>query len=189
MPAKKTTRADALALIAAAFRAHGYDGTSLSLIAQATGLGRASLYHHFPGGKEEMAREVFAHTGAAVDALLLAPLRGPGTPAERIDAHCAGIRAFYEGGAANCLLGALTLSGGADLFQAELAASFKLWIDALAKVLREAGQGRGPARRAAERAVAQVQGALILSRGLGQLAAFQRSLAALPQLLLGDAQA
>ena len=36
------------------FRQHGYDGVSLAKIAAATELGKASLYHHFPGGKAEM---------------------------------------------------------------------------------------------------------------------------------------
>jgi AcrR family transcriptional regulator len=37
------------------FRQFGYDGVTLSKISQATGLGKASLYHYFPGGKAEMA--------------------------------------------------------------------------------------------------------------------------------------
>ena len=40
------------------FRIYGYEGASLSRIAEATGLQRASLYHRFPGGKEEMAEAV-----------------------------------------------------------------------------------------------------------------------------------
>lgn len=43
------------------FFKHGYDGTTLSLISEKTGLHRASLYHHFPGGKEEMARSVIEY--------------------------------------------------------------------------------------------------------------------------------
>ena len=33
------------------FCEYGYDGTSLTILSQNTGLGRASLYYHFPGGK------------------------------------------------------------------------------------------------------------------------------------------
>lgn len=43
------------------FFQHGFEGTTLSLISERTGLHRASLYHHFPGGKEEMARAVIEH--------------------------------------------------------------------------------------------------------------------------------
>ncbi len=37
------------------FRRRGYDGATLSVLSRACGLGKASLYHHFPGGKDEMA--------------------------------------------------------------------------------------------------------------------------------------
>lgn len=37
------------------FRERGYEGATLVQLAAATGLGKASLYHHFPGGKAEMA--------------------------------------------------------------------------------------------------------------------------------------
>jgi TetR/AcrR family transcriptional repressor of lmrAB and yxaGH operons len=40
------------------FRKFGYDGVTIARISEATGLGKASLYHHFPQGKEQMAREV-----------------------------------------------------------------------------------------------------------------------------------
>jgi AcrR family transcriptional regulator len=186
VPAQKTTREEALTRIAEVFRAHGYDGTSLSRLSEATGLGRASLYHHFPGGKEEMAREVFNHLGAAVDAHLLAPLRGTGSVEGRLRKHIRGVRAFYAAGSKNCLLGAITLSGGSDLFKVELAASFRGWIDALAKLLRETGLTRGVARRRAEVAVAQIQGGLILARGLGDDAQFLRVLEALPAQLLEE---
>ena len=56
MPAQKITREDALDRITAVFRKWGYEGATLRMISEATGLGRASLYHHFPGGKDDMAR-------------------------------------------------------------------------------------------------------------------------------------
>ena len=40
------------------FRREGYEGASLSRLSEATGLGRSSLYHHFPRGKEDMAAAV-----------------------------------------------------------------------------------------------------------------------------------
>ena len=44
-------RSDVLPLLAEVFREHGYEGASLSLISKATGLGKGSLYHFFPGVK------------------------------------------------------------------------------------------------------------------------------------------
>lgn len=40
------------------FQDHGYEGTSIADLSRATGLGKSSLYHHFPRGKEEMAEAV-----------------------------------------------------------------------------------------------------------------------------------
>ena len=38
------------------FRSNGYEGTSLAELAKSTGLKKASLYHRFPDGKQEMAQ-------------------------------------------------------------------------------------------------------------------------------------
>ena len=185
MPASKITRDDALARISDVFRAHGYDGASLSLFSQATGLGRASLYHHFPGGKEAMAREVFAHVGELVGPVL-GQLTGAGTPAARLNRHLQGVKAFYAGGAKNCLLGVVALGSGCALFTDELRGMFRAWIDALAQLAQEAGATPAEATRRAEAAVAQIQGGLILARALGEDAPFHRVLYTLPALVLGE---
>lgn len=51
-------RETAVARLVELFFELGYDGTSLKAIEARTGLGRASLYNYFPGGKVEMARAV-----------------------------------------------------------------------------------------------------------------------------------
>jgi len=78
-----------LGIVAEVFREHGYEGASLSLIGEATGLGKGSLYHFFPGGKEEMARAVIAHIDGWFEDNVFAPLR------DRTDA-LAGIEHMFE---------------------------------------------------------------------------------------------
>ena len=56
------------------FCKYGYDGTSLTILAKNTGLGRASLYYHFPGGKEEMANAVYEKISRDFTKLVLSPL-------------------------------------------------------------------------------------------------------------------
>ena len=61
------------------FRAHGYEGASLTLITEATGLGKGSLYHLFPGGKAQMAAEVLAEIDGWFELNIFAPLREAST--------------------------------------------------------------------------------------------------------------
>ena len=43
-------------------RAKGFEGASMNDLAEATGLKKASLYHRFPGGKQEITEAVLAYT-------------------------------------------------------------------------------------------------------------------------------
>jgi TetR/AcrR family transcriptional repressor of lmrAB and yxaGH operons len=52
MARKVADRGDVIAALAKTFHEHGYAGASLSEITARTGLGRDSLYHFFPDGKE-----------------------------------------------------------------------------------------------------------------------------------------
>ena len=57
MPRDVAGRDELLPALGEVFRAHGYEGASLTAITAATGLGKGSLYHFFPRGKEQMAEE------------------------------------------------------------------------------------------------------------------------------------
>ncbi len=185
MPRAKLSREQTIERIAEEFRRHGYAATSLSRIAEATGLGRASLYHHFPGGKDEMVREVFRKVGEEVGEIL-ALLQEAGDPRDRIAASMKAVERFYAGGAKNCMLGTMVLSGGSELFADELAGAFAAWIDALSATIRDAGVPTRIARRRAEDAVVRLQGALVVTRGLKDTGVFRRLLSELPDQLLEE---
>ena len=51
-------RSDTIPALANVFRTYGFDGASLAVITEHTGLGKGSLYNFFPRGKEEMAEVV-----------------------------------------------------------------------------------------------------------------------------------
>jgi TetR/AcrR family transcriptional repressor of lmrAB and yxaGH operons len=167
------------------FRTRGYDGSSLGDIAAATGLQKSSLYHRFPGGKQQMASEVAGTVGTHFAEEVLAPLSGPGTPHERLTQVAERLDEFYEGGRRSCLLDTLSISDPGIEATTGLGIAAEGWIVALAGVASAEGVGRAEARRRAEDAVAAIEGALVLARVTGNVAPFARSLERLPSLLLG----
>ena len=85
------------------FREKGYEGASLAELSAATGLVKASLYHYFPGGKQDMAEQVMAHLDRQLAAGLYAPLQSAQPPVKKLGAMLDAIDAFYEGGKKACL--------------------------------------------------------------------------------------
>src|SRR3990167_1106920 len=101
-----------VARLSATFRDVGYEGASLALLSEATGLKKASLYHRFPGGKEQMGLEVLQEAGRWLTEHVLGPLAGEGTPRERITAMARELDVFYRGGKQACLLNLLSSTIG-----------------------------------------------------------------------------
>ena len=184
---RSVTEDDLLARLARVFSEVGYEGASLSLLAKATGLQKASLYHRFPGGKQQMADEVLTATGTWLEAQILAPLAGPGAPAERIGIVSANLDSFYHGGARACLLNMLSSPRIEDgPFAPAIRQAFEALISGLADVASETGASPTETRQRAERAVMLLQAALVLSRGTGSTAPFRAFLAAFPtEILIG----
>ncbi|RJF68422.1 TetR/AcrR family transcriptional regulator [Rhodopseudomonas palustris] len=185
-PAAKppTDRAALLPLLGEVFRAHGYEGASLALISEATGLGKGSLYHYFPGGKKQMAEQVLAEIDGWFDTNIFAPLRDPADPQAAIEAMLSGVDAYFRSGARVCLVGVLALGHARDEFVAPVNDYFARWQDALAAALRRCGLSSATARRRAEDAVLSIQGALVLARARDDAKVFSRALAELKARLL-----
>jgi AcrR family transcriptional regulator len=184
MPAAFLSKEEVVDRLSTVFRQHGYDGASLADLGRATGLRRSSLYHHFPGGKEEMAAAVLDQAHGWLRDQALAPLLQDGAPANRLRRMADALDGFYAGGRNRCLLGAFVLGGAGDMFRKQLQQSFSAWIDAMAALLQEAGFDPATARERAEDAVVQIQGALILSGGLEDPSPFRRVLQRLPDQML-----
>lgn len=171
------------------FRDVGYEGASLAMLANATGLQKASLYHRFPGGKEQMAREVMNRAETWLIEHILTPLKSSDSPKSRIHAMIQNLDEFYSGGRQACLLNMMS-SPCADSWPfAELIKNaFKAWIEALRTVLTDAGFDEDTASFRAERAIALLQGYLVVSRGVGSIQPFQNCLTNLKRELLAPLQ-
>jgi TetR/AcrR family transcriptional regulator, lmrAB and yxaGH operons repressor len=177
MPRIVAERADALPALAEVFREHGYEGASLSLISAATGLGKGSLYHFFPGGKEEMARAVLAEIDAWFEQHVFSRLRDAARPEDGIAAMLDAVDDYFRSGRRVCLVGALALGDARDRFAREVGGYFSRWVAALAEALTHGGREAATATALAEEIVADIQGAIVLSRALDDPGAFARSIA------------
>jgi TetR/AcrR family transcriptional repressor of lmrAB and yxaGH operons len=173
-----------LPLLAEVFRSHGYEGATLTLISEATGLGKGSLYHFFPGGKQQMAAEVLAEIDGWFEANLFAPLRESREPKRAIIAMIDNVDAYFRSGRRICLVGVIALGSSRDMFVTQVKAYFVGWKEALAGTLRRSGLSAGLARLRAEEALVAIQGALILARAEDDAGVFRRAMADLKTRLL-----
>lgn len=184
MPPATLTRDDVVARVMAVVRRHGFDGASLSELSKATGLGKSSLYHYFPDGKDDMVGAVLEHLETSLEAGVFAPLRATGHPADRLRAMNEVLEAFYHGGREACVLAILGVGDASRRFHPRVKRIFRAWIDAIASALRDSGLSRHAAQARAEDAVARIEGALVLARSLDEPAIFGRVLQSLPDDLL-----
>jgi AcrR family transcriptional regulator len=184
MPAPLLTKLDMLGRLMDLFREKGFDGASLSDISESTGLGKSSLYHHFPNGKEEIALHVLAHLEEQLERALFEPMRSTGTPRKKLDRMLDTIDSFYEGGKKACLLERLCASVDASRFRRPLGRAFNTWIEAVEALGVESGLPRAAARLRAEDLVVRIEGALVVCAGTGNTSVFARTIRDLRESVL-----
>lgn len=170
-------------------RSQGYHGTGLNQIVRESGSPKGSLYHYFPGGKEELTAEALRQGGRDSIAELAEALDGRASFVE-------GARAFLEQAAhrlaeSDYLLGcpmaavALEAAGESDPIQQACAGSFASFEQAI--VDRLLAEGRPP-QEAADLAVlllAAFEGALVLCRAHRSTRPMEVMSRLLPTVLFG----
>lgn len=187
MPAPLLSRDELLIRLRETFRRYGYEGASMTLIAAATGLGKASLYHYFPGGKAQMAAAVIDSIRAWFDQNVFGPLESVHPPRQRITSMLDTLSRHYDGGHKICLPGLFALAEEREVFGKAIREFFARWVGALAQTLTDSGLARDIAQRRAHDGVERIQGALVLSRAFGDGRAFATMAAELPDQLLAGA--
>jgi len=151
----------------------GLQATSFSEVLSATGAPRGSLYHHFPGGKDQLVAAAVDCAGAVLtDAL--EPVAG--APAEVVVARFLAIwravltRSQCEAG---CAVLAVTVATDSAELLSHATAVFRAWRERLTDLLREGGLSSAEARSFATVLIASVEGAVVLSRADQSLEAFE----------------
>ncbi|PKP82458.1 MAG: TetR/AcrR family transcriptional regulator [Alphaproteobacteria bacterium HGW-Alphaproteobacteria-18] len=177
-------KAEIVDVIANLFRRRGYDGVSLGDISAATGLGKSSLYHHFPGGKEEMASTVVEQAASNMQAFVFTPLMAGDSLESRIDGMISSVTGIYGGGDDPCLLASLLSSDENGPLAERAGELIRLWADRIANALRAEGIERKEARRRGILAVALIQGGLITSKAFDSGEPFKEAMATARTVLL-----
>jgi AcrR family transcriptional regulator len=81
---ESAVKLELIAILDDVFRRRGYEGATLSELSRACSLGKASLYHHFPGGKDEMANVLLRRAIRELNDSAFRQLDRPGPWRERL---------------------------------------------------------------------------------------------------------
>ena len=187
MPAASLTREELLDRLYDTFSRYGYEGASMALIAASTGLGKASLYHHFPGGKREMAAAIVDHLRAWYETAVFRPLEGVNPPRQRLAAMLEAIGKRFESGNRACLPALFALTEERALFGEAIRDLFVRMIACLTQTLCDAGLARDIAHRRACECAVRIHGGLAMVRALDDPRIFATVAAELPDQLLAGA--
>ena len=148
-------------------RQRGYTGTGFREVVELTGAPRGSIYHHFPGGKAQLAGEAVDYVGGLARDAIAAPL-AEGDPIRALRAFVGLWRADFErsDGRAGCPIVAVAVESHDEAPELldSAARAFDQWRTAFADCLRRAGVAPARANRLAALVVSAVEGAIILSR-------------------------
>jgi AcrR family transcriptional regulator len=179
------SRETVLVALRGVFEARGFDGATLAQLASAAGLSKASLYHHFPGGKGEMAAVLLRESVAELERLAFARLKGSQSPAERLRRFVDGFQEYVGNGGGTCLVRILA-EGGAGAEHAEIIArQYEDWLSRLAATFAAAGMKPRRSKRLATELLADLYGHLALAGLLGRPELFDKHVKRLRKNLPG----
>ena len=151
----------------------GVAEASFSNVLAHTGAPRGSIYHHFPGGKDELLSASVRLVGQRlVGALRHADV----TTADDVVVVFAGLfrRILVESGStAGCAVAAVTVDAHVPSAPHDAAGDvFRAWRGELLALFVQAGVSSTRAAACASLTVAAVEGALVLARAEGDIAVF-----------------
>ena len=177
MRPQKIQDEELLSALANVFRTKGYEGASLKELSEATGLQKASLYHRFPNGKKEMAEAVLADMDQWVTKHISNVLEQEGVPPDiKLKNSLEQISRLYNGGNDNCIFRALSMQEGFELFHRIISNGFKRWLNSFKTLGLSMGQSNQLAEKNAFQTLIDIQGSLMLSKGMQDTTIFKNTL-------------
>lgn len=165
-----STKDRILDVTAELFRRHGYNGTGLKQIVASANAPFGSVYHFFPGGKEELGEAVVRRAGEMYYELVEAIWAANPDPVD-------GLRDSFVGAAETlretdyidlCPIGtvALEMSSTSEPLRRATADVFEMWIARATSRLTAAGVAASRARELAVEINILIQGAFVFARAM-----------------------
>jgi AcrR family transcriptional regulator len=148
----------------ALFAQRGVQGTSLGDVIEHAGAPRGSIYHHFPGGKDELVAAVL-RTMAVAGPRGLAPLEGRDA-AGVIDGFLDGWKRILEASdySSGCSVLGITVTAEDAGIRSGAGGVFEAWATELARLLRHGGVPAASARSLAWTLISAAEGAVAICR-------------------------
>jgi AcrR family transcriptional regulator len=163
-----STRERIIEAAAVAFMRQGYPGSGLKQISAESAAPFGSVYHFFPGGKQELAAEALRWSGDAYMALVAAVIDGSTDVVAGVENAFAGAVATLEAtdyaDACPIAVVALEVASTNDELRVVTHEIFESWLDACASRVVDAGVDAARARELAIMFVAAIEGGFLLSR-------------------------
>ncbi|MBB2990358.1 AcrR family transcriptional regulator [Mycolicibacterium iranicum] len=166
----RSTRESILTAAAELMRHKGYAGVGMKDIAEASGAPIGSLYHHFRGGKVQIAREALANAGIAYGLLIPAVVDGYtdlGAAVEGVFTQAADDMAT-SGFANMCPVASVAgeVSDTVEELRRATSDIFTGWIDGGTAYFASRGLDEAQARRLTLALVSALEGAFLLARAM-----------------------
>jgi len=153
-------------------REHGYAGTSMQDLLRSTSVSSSSMYHHFPGGKEELVASAVRRDGLHAAEQIEQCLEQYG--------FAKGVAVIFKAASAEmdshdfqlgCPIGVPATEAAADseLIQAAVSEVFEAWATAYEKAAIGSGLAKTKAASLGRFIVAAYEGAVTLARSTRSL--------------------
>ena len=155
-------------------RRTGLSGAAVNEVVRVSRAPKGSMYHYFPGGKQQLAAEAIERYASRVAEFLETTLSGPRTPAGKVRALFAAYARRIEDAqfCASCAAGAVSLDLDAELepLRQHVNAAFAGWVDTIATQFRS--HNARAADSFASLVLSTIEGAYIRSRAARSSAPF-----------------
>jgi TetR/AcrR family transcriptional regulator, lmrAB and yxaGH operons repressor len=191
MPRRTDSRSRMIHAASELFRQRGYHATTFSDVVRESGAPRGSTYFHFPGGKQELAREAIARAGDEVEEMVDEAARHADDPASLIRAMAQILtsrleRSGYQNGCAIATM-VLELAPRDEEFSADFDNVFARWRAALVARFEPLGIAPDRAAALADLTISAIEGAAVLSRAARSTEPFNTTIEALISAIDHDA--